>query len=34
LADPIKSSFFQKAKDGEMDEEINKKLFDLFTGKE
>jgi uncharacterized protein (DUF362 family) len=34
LADPIKSLFFQKAKDGEMDEEINKKLYDLFTGKE
>jgi uncharacterized protein (DUF362 family) len=34
LADPIKSLFFQKAERGEFDVELNKKLFDLFTGKE
>ena len=34
LADPIKSLFFQKAERGEFDVELNKKLYDLFTGKE
>jgi hypothetical protein len=34
LTDPLKSLFFQKAKDGKMDREINKKLYEMFTGKE
>ena len=34
LADPIKSIFFQKAKEGKMDKETLKKFYDLLTGKE
>ena len=32
LADPIKSLFFQKLEQGELDEELNRKLFELFRG--
>ncbi len=31
LADPIKSLFFQKIEKGELDEEMNRKLFEFFT---
>jgi uncharacterized protein (DUF362 family) len=34
LAGPLKSLFFQKAKEGRMDREVNKKLYEMFTGKE
>ena len=33
LADPIKSLFFQKIEKGELDAELNEKLFKLFEGK-
>ncbi len=31
LADPLKSLFFQKMEKGELDEELNRKLFELFS---
>jgi uncharacterized protein (DUF362 family) len=32
LADPIKDLFFQKVKEGTFDQDLNRKLYDLFTG--
>ena len=34
LMDPLKSLFFQKAKDGKIDKEMNKRPYEMFTGKE
>jgi uncharacterized protein (DUF362 family) len=34
LADPIKSLFFQKLDRGDLDAEVNRRLFDLFTGED
>jgi len=34
LADPIKSLFFQKVEQGELDVKVNRQLFDLFTGED
>ena len=31
LADPIKSLFFQRVGEGNLDAELNKKLYDQFT---
>jgi hypothetical protein len=31
LADPVKSLFFQKIEKGEIDQDLNKKLYDSFT---
>jgi hypothetical protein len=31
LADPLKSLFFQKSEQGELDTEANRKLYQLFT---
>ena len=34
LTDPLKSLFFQKAMEGKMDKEVNKRLYEMFIGKE
>ncbi|MDI6755169.1 MAG: DUF362 domain-containing protein [Thermodesulfobacteriota bacterium] len=34
LADPVKSLFFQKAGQGELDRQLNRKLFEMFKGME
>jgi hypothetical protein len=31
LADPVESLFFQKIEKGEIDQELNAKLYELFT---
>jgi hypothetical protein len=30
LADPIKALFFQKTKEGKFDQDLNRKLYELF----
>jgi len=32
LADPLKTLFFQKVKKGELNAQLNEKLFKLFSG--